>query len=210
MKGPGAARLPAAVLGSGPTTAVFLHQTDGNGLCGWWPYAVWLTSHYKVRAVLLDLCNYNSKAVCPNQTFADDQRAQVAVGMRFARGLSASRIVLVGASMGGALALASATENRASAVVDLSGPDGWANAEASVSTPKLTVPLLMAASPADDNVVYSKLQKAFQLDPAKPKLFLNPPGSAHGYELLDGPSGNGWSPLASQVARWITGDYKTS
>ncbi|MDQ2851082.1 MAG: alpha/beta hydrolase [Actinomycetota bacterium] len=208
LKGPGAARLPVAVLGSGPTTAVFLHQTDGNGLCGWWPYAVWLTSHYKVRAVLLDLCNYNSKAVCPQQTFADDQRAQVAVGMRFAHRAGASRVVLVGASMGGALALASAKENRAAAVVDLSGPPGWGNAEASVTTPTLTVPFLLAASPNDGYVDYPKLQKAFALDPTQSKLFLSPTGGAHGYELLDSASGTGWSPLASQVARWITGDYR--
>lgn len=210
LKGPGAARLPAAVLGAGPTTAVFLHQTDGNGLCGWWPYAVWLTSHYKVRAVLLDLCNYNSMALCPEQTFADDQRAQVKVGMQFAHSLGASRVVLVGASMGGALALAGATENHASAVVDLSGPPDWANASAPAATSKLTVPLLLAASPDDDPQAYLKLQKAFTLAPTQPKLFFGPSGGAHGYELLDAASGTGWSPFAARVARWITGAYSPS
>lgn len=207
LKGPGTARLPAAVLGSGPTTAVFLHQTDGNGLCGWWPYAAWLTSHYKIRAVLLDLCNYNTKAVCPEQTFADDQRAQVAVGMRFAHGLGASRVVLVGASMGGALALASAQETGAAAVVDLSGPPGWGNAEASEAAPKLDIPLLVAASPTDGDVDYPALQKAFLLDTKQPKRFVSPVGGAHGWDLVENSSGTGWSPLASQVARWITGDY---
>lgn len=210
LKGPGAARLPAAVLGAGPTTAVFLHQTDGNGLCGWWPYAAWLTSHYKVKAVLLDLCNYNSRAVCPEQTFADNQRAQVAVGMRFARSLGASRVVLVGASMGGALALASARETAATAVVDLSGPPGWGNAEASQAAPQLKVPLLVAASPTDGDVDYPALQKAFALDPTQPKRFLSPAGGAHGWDLVQNPAGTGWSPLASQVARWITGDYQLS
>jgi pimeloyl-ACP methyl ester carboxylesterase len=97
---------------------LFLHQIDGDGLCGWWPFAAWLTQHYPVRAVLADLCGYGA-SYCPDQSFAADQLRQVRVlAHDTAR---PGRFVLVGASMGGALALASAAAIRAAAVVDLSG-----------------------------------------------------------------------------------------
>ncbi len=181
--------------------AVFLHQTDGDGLCGWWPFAVWLTDHHHVRAVLVDLCGYGD-ADCPPSTFADDQQAQVALAVRYARKAGTRRIVLVGASMGGALALGSATVVHANAVVDLSGPADWPHAEAGPAARRLRVPCLIAVSPDDPDASYPALKAAFATIPASHKKFI-PGDGAHGWDLLTDTT----TPLASTVAHWIEGTY---
>ncbi|HEU5266147.1 MAG TPA: dienelactone hydrolase family protein, partial [Jatrophihabitans sp.] len=204
LHGPGKASLPAAVVGSSTTVAVMLHQTAG-GLCGWWPYAAWVTAHYPIRAVLVDLCGWGTEARCPDPAFADDQHAQVAVAVRYARGIGAKRVVLVGASMGGALALATATETHADAVVDLSGPSKWPHADAATAAPRLRVPCLIVASKYDPNIDTAAVLAAYRLIPARPKRFV-PGDGPHGWDLL--PDATGWTPLARQVARWVVGDYK--
>src|SRR5690348_16415841 len=35
LRDPAVGRIPSVTAGSGRTVAVLLHQTDGNGLCGW-------------------------------------------------------------------------------------------------------------------------------------------------------------------------------
>lgn len=207
LRGPDHARLPAAVLGAGATVAVMLHQTDGGGLCGWLPYAAWVTAHYPIRALLVDLCGYGSYARCPGSAFAGNQRAQVALAVRYARDIGGTRVVLVGASMGGALALASATQTQADAVVDLSGPSDWPDAEAAPAARQLRVPALVVASPNDPNIDAAAVSAAYRLIPAKPKLFLTGDGQ-HGWDLLPNATGTGWTPLAHEVAQWIVGRYR--
>jgi pimeloyl-ACP methyl ester carboxylesterase len=205
--GPGGARLPVIDLGQASTVAVFLHQTDGDGLCGWWPFAVWATDRFHFRAVLVDLCGYG-KAQCPPGTFTDDQKAQVALAVQRARTATTRRVVLVGASMGGALAIGSATAVHADAVVDLSGPADWTHSEAAPAARQLRVPCLVAVSPGDSDASYTALKAAFDTITASPKKFV-PGDGAHGWDLLTDPTRltPTWRPLATTVARWITGNY---
>ncbi len=206
-KGPGGAVLPHASVGRGDTAAVFLHQTDGDGLCGWWPYASWAAAHYPMRAVIVDLCDYG-KASCPTKAFDQDQLAQVAFVVRQVRATNPKRLVLVGASMGGALALAAGTSARANAVVDLSGPPDWTGAPALPATRRLRAPLLVASSPGDPSTDYAALRAAFATARAVPKKFVRGDGE-HGWALLSATGGpNDWQPLARTVGRWIVGDYR--
>ncbi|PZS13678.1 MAG: hypothetical protein DLM57_16105 [Pseudonocardiales bacterium] len=201
ITGPSRARLPVLDVGQGSTVAVFLHQTDGDGLCGWWPFAAWLTAHVHVRAVLVDLCGYGN-ADCPPSSFAEDQKAQVALAVQHARTAATRRVVLVGASMGGALALGSATAVHADAVVDLSGPADWTNAKAGPAARLLRVPCLIAVSPRDPDASYTDLKAAFATIPASPKKFVSGDGG-HGWDLLSDTT----APLATTVAHWIAGTY---
>ena len=165
-----------------------------------------MTAHYPIRAVLVDLCRYGSEAQCPGSAFADDQRAQVALAVRYARNIGGKRIVLVGASMGGALALATATQTHADAVVDLSGPSKWPDAEAAPAARQLRVPALVVASPNDPNIDSAAVLAAYRLIPARSKRFV-PGDGPHGWDLLPDATGTGWTPLAHQVAEWIVGHY---
>jgi hypothetical protein len=203
--GPEKSVLPTATIGSGDTTAVFIHQTD-SGLCGWWPYAAWVTSHYPVRAVLFELCDYG-EARCLGGRFDANQLRQVAFAVAQARRAHPQRLVLVGASMGGALALAAATGAHADAVVDLSGPPDWNGADALPAARKLRVPLLIAASPGDPDADYAGLRTAYAAAPVTTKRFVVGDGP-HGWELLSATGGADWRPLAGTVGRWIVGNYR--
>lgn len=193
-------QLAAAELGRGPTWAVFLHQTDRDGLCGWWPYAA-RVAQQDVHVLLLDFCGYG-RSTC-TKPLVDDQIGQARAAVAYARRHGAERVTVVGASMGGAVALPSATASRADAAVDLSGPPDWPGTSLARDATSLTIPTLLAVSPEDPASVPA-FRKAIRQVPAVIKR-LEVLDYGHGYELLGYP-GN-WSELATTVRRWITADY---
>jgi hypothetical protein len=70
LSGPRSALVYAAVVGTGPTTAVFVHQAGPTGLCGFWPYADWLARTRGVRSLLFSQCA-NGASQCPPGNTAD-------------------------------------------------------------------------------------------------------------------------------------------
>jgi pimeloyl-ACP methyl ester carboxylesterase len=207
LTGPDGSRLPVVDIGAGSTVAIFVHQTDGDGLCGFCPYAVWVASQTGVRSVLFDLCSFGS-ADCHNGSFADDQLAQLALAVAYARAIpGVRRTVLVGASMGGALALAAAGRDRVDAVVDLSGPPDWTGAPAAAAAGAVRVPCLVVASPNDSDADYGGIRAAFEKVKGTPKRFVVGAGP-HGWDLLGSP--DAWTPLATTVAAWIKGNYRAA
>ncbi|MBW8752403.1 MAG: alpha/beta fold hydrolase, partial [Propionibacteriales bacterium] len=113
-------------IGAGRTVVVLVHQTDGGGFCGWLSFAARIAAVPGQVAVAVDLCGYG-QAVCPQgSTAVGRQVEQVRLAIDEAvRRFHPRRVVLVGASMGGSLAvLTAARDHRLDAVVDLSGPDG--------------------------------------------------------------------------------------
>lgn len=207
LHGPSGATLPGVEVGHGTTFAILLHQTDGYGFCGSWPFADWLATEHDVHALLFDLCGFG-RARCPDSKFSSDQQAQVALAVKWAQAHGGRRVVLVGASMGGALALSTAAVTRVDAVVDLSGPPSWPGAEARKAVPKITVPVLMVVSPNDPYASYPESHAAFNKIPARHKRFIKGTG-AHGWSLLSGYTASAnrtrWLPLATTVAHWIKG-----
>ncbi len=139
--------MPAARLGEGRTALVLLPQTDGNGLCGWLPFMpVAAAAGYATLAI--DLCQYGAQCRAVDEgTFTDaDQTDPVEVAVRYAREeLGARRVVVMGASMGGSVALMSAVAVRGlAAVVDLSGPLDWPGVEVARGGRAVPVPALVA------------------------------------------------------------------
>lgn len=192
--------LVAAEVGRGPTWAVLLHQTGGDGLCGWWPYANRLAGQ-GVHVLLLDLCGYG-RSTCVDPV-VDDQIGQASAAVAYARSHGAARVTVVGASMGGAVALPSATASRADAVVDLSGPPDWPGTNLARDAKELSIPTLLVVS-GDDPFSVPAFRKAIKQVPAETKR-LEIVAGGHGYEMLG--SAGSWSLLATTVRRWITADY---
>ena len=60
-----AGRFPAVMAGSGDTVAVLLHQTDGNGLCGWLEHVPALIADPGVSVLAIDLCTYGAAECRP-------------------------------------------------------------------------------------------------------------------------------------------------
>ena len=192
--------LNTAWLGSGETVAVLLHQTDGDGLCGFLFYAEHLAKA-GVRVALLDLCGYGQSA-CGDAPVSTDPVAQVRLVTEAARSAGARRVVLVGASMGGSLAVTAAAAVRADALVDLSGPAQFDRSDVSSDAPTVTMPALIAfgrTDPAD----LAAVRRALPTMPTKDKTLLVFK-AGHGYDLLRDVYSGELTPLADRVARFVS------
>ncbi|MFC4784359.1 alpha/beta hydrolase [Nocardioides sp. MAHUQ-72] len=202
LRGPAGAVLPAVTAGHGRTVAILVHQTDGNGLCGWLSFAQHLAGVPGVRALALDLCTYG-EARCEGG-YVERQTDQVRLAVDHAlETLHAERVVLVGASMGGSLAvLTAARDHRVDAVVDLSGPDEWAAPAVHVAARGLEAPTLFAVARDEGEDEVAAMRKAAASAPRGSELALEEAG--HGYELLEEPDGRPTG-LSGRVLAWVRG-----
>lgn len=194
---------PAAYFGSGRDAAVLLHQTNGDGACGWFPIAGMIAAQ-GVRVVAFDLCGYGA-ATCPTTT---SPARQVRAAVRWARAHGAHRVTVVGASMGGSVALGTAHATKPDAVVDLSGPMSWTGVTGSAGAARgLDAPLLAAAADADPSSDATALRRAALSSPGIHRFVKSPDG--HGVEMLTSYKNGktGPTPLLRTVIRWIKGQY---
>jgi pimeloyl-ACP methyl ester carboxylesterase len=122
LSAPGGAQLYAAVVGTGPATAVFVHELGPRGLCGFWAYADWLARTKGVRSLLFSQCGAGASQ-CPPGKAADQWLAGTTAAVTWVRAQGAGQVTLVGASVGGVVALQVAASIRppVAAVVNLSG-----------------------------------------------------------------------------------------
>lgn len=194
-------RLPAVTMGQGRTVVIFLHQTDGDGLCGWLGFASRVTDQPGRAALMFDLCGYGA-ATCRDRGFRDDQTAQVDLAVRFARQrMNAARVVLVGASMGGSVAVLSAADGMAiDSFVDLSGPVEWLGSDLLKASRRAQVPGLFAMGRTDGTVAFRTTKAMAAAAPAGSRFEGAPYG--HGYELVEDGFGV-LQPVGTEVLRWI-------
>lgn len=207
LRGPGGVRLAAVVVGRGPVTAVYAHQTGGEGLCGFWAYAQWLAEQRGVRSVLVDFCGVGGSVCELGDDFFDDQPAQLTLAVEWARAHGGREVSLVGASLGGTVAsvTASTTRPRVDAVVNLSGPVEWDPYDLGRAMPRLTMPTLLALAPDDPVASVPHYRRLIRLVPGRPKRFVVA-DSGHGWDLLGYSTDVGFRPtaLARTVADWVS------
>ncbi|MFW6869797.1 alpha/beta hydrolase [Nocardioides sp. CPCC 206347] len=197
-------KVSAVRAGTGPTVAILLHQTDGNGLCGWLPYAADLLAEPGVQVLAIDLCGYGESTCNGGRRSGPGQADAVGVAVREARtGLGATRVVVVGASMGGSVALmAAASDAKIDAAVDLSGPVDWAGIEVIDGGRALRVPVLVSMADDEGEEAVAGSQSIADQAPAGSRF--EPAESGHGYRLLlDGDALP--AALHEAVAAWIRG-----
>lgn len=178
-------RLGAVAYGTGSTALVLLHQIGRGGLCGWVTYARWAADQ-GVLAVAVDDCTHGpSRCAGPA---AGDTRAMVALAVDWSRARGATRVAVIGASMGGARALGVGQAAGADVVIDLSGPVHWDGVPDAVDAGRATtVPLLLVTSAADRTIPADELAAAVAASPAQHKRFVKLPGRAHGWDItMDG------------------------
>ncbi|WGY00946.1 alpha/beta fold hydrolase [Nocardioides sp. QY071] len=195
-------KVSAVTAGTGPTVAVLLHQTDGNGLCGWLPYAADLVAQ-GVQVLAIDLCGYG-ESKCRGDRKGPHQVDAVGVAVREARTrLGATRVVVVGASMGGSVALmTAATDPDVDAAVDLSGPVDWDGIEVVDGGRALKVPVLVAMADGEGEDQVTGAQAIVGQAPEGSRF--EAAESGHGYDLLLDADAQPL-PLAETVATWIRG-----
>ncbi|MDX6213925.1 MAG: hypothetical protein QOF82_3012 [Frankiales bacterium] len=125
----------ALELGSGKVGVVLAHQYQQN-LCAWQPYAhVLANKGYRV----IDI------------SFGDDLVGDVIAAAAQLRAKGSTKVILVGASMGGTTVVAAAAliKPRVAAVIDLSGPSTFQNVSAIDAAPRLAMPAFFVASKDD-------------------------------------------------------------
>jgi pimeloyl-ACP methyl ester carboxylesterase len=196
--------LSGALVGSGPVGAVLIHEYPRD-LCGWWPYARYLARH-GVRALLFDLRCFGESG-CPGgrgHAVADVDAAMAELRRRGAR-----RVALVGASMGGAIAVVAAARLHPAAVVDLSGERDTSgltpgiDADAGAAARGVTAPALFAVARGDRYVPVADMRAvARRVRSTTRRVIVLPAGAGHGWDLMFG-TATEWSPLAATVTAFI-------
>lgn len=142
--------LPVTTVGDGPVTVVLLHQIRG-GACGWASFLSRAGGDERFRFVAPDLCGLG-ESDCVGE-LSLDQVAQAQLVLDWVRRTHRPRAVaVVGASMGGAIAVRAAGLGLdLDGVVNISGPDGWFDGDPiATDIRRATVPMLHVYDPADD------------------------------------------------------------
>lgn len=202
--GPSGSSLIGAQTGSGDRVALLLHQTNGDGLCGFWPFMA-AAAKEGVRLVAFDLCGYGGSQCAPGSEAARDPVAQVRAVVDRLRQEGARSVTLVGASMGGTIAVGSAAEVKADRVVDLSGPTSWNGVpDTAKALRELRIPVLVVASPGDTDTDPAALQRAVAASPSRQKAYVQGPVGMHGVTLLkDIAPEDPVTPIGKQVLAFV-------
>jgi dienelactone hydrolase len=168
---PAAGREVGVVLaGTGPTALVFSNMS-GETLCDWLPTAlIYAKQGYRVA-----LYEYSSHEQSPAADLTD------VVGELRHRG--ATRIALVGASMGGTTSIAVANSVHAVAVFVLSAPASYGLMDAVTAVARVTVPSWFGVGELDAGFVQSA-KDLYEHSGAKNKHLEILPSGAHGTALL--------------------------
>jgi pimeloyl-ACP methyl ester carboxylesterase len=176
------AALVGVVLGSGRTGLVLGHQV-GSDLCEWIQQAqAFAEQGYQVLA--FDFEGFgDSQPGSGTDTGIDTDVVAAAEQLR-RRG--ATRIVLIGSSMGGTAVLSAATRIRppVAGVVSLSGPASFQDVDAGAAISRLRVPVLFVAG-ADDQPFASDARAMYRAAPTRDKRLLVIPGGGHGTSMLE-------------------------
>lgn len=172
--------------GSSATVAVLLPQI--GGLCGWGRWAAAAADQAGVTSLLVNPCGYG-ESTCPDDADADPLN-EVAPAVALAReDLGATRVVLLGTSMGGSLTvMAVAAGADVDAWADVSGPPAWEGTDLADLAPDL----------ASDGVPDGLVVMAPSDGPA---IFAAARGLARraGVPFVAGRSGHGWELLVDPV-----------
>src|SRR3954454_16527526 len=174
--------LSGAVAGAGPVGAVLIHEYPLD-LCGWWPYARYLAGH-GVHVLLFDLRCFGRSGCGHGRGHAT---TDVAAAMAELRRRGARRIALVGASMGGTIAVVAAARLHPAAMVDLSGERDTTgltpgiDADAGAAAHGVTAPALFAVARGDRYVPVDDMRAvARRVRSPTRRLIVLPAAAGHG------------------------------
>jgi alpha-beta hydrolase superfamily lysophospholipase len=204
--------LDGVLVGGGPAGVVLVHQYPSD-LCGFWPFADYLAKR-GLRAFAIDLRCFGRSA-CPEGEARGRVVDDVAAAVAELRRRGASRVGLVGASMGGAAVLIAGTRVQppVAAVVSLSGePDptslvGGIALNAGAVVGKLTVPAMLVVATNDSYVSVPETRAMYRAVKSKDKrleVLAGPFDARHGWQLLTDPASGQFGSGAAKVAAFLT------
>jgi Dienelactone hydrolase family len=171
------------IIGEGDTVAVFVPQS-GSDYCGFKKFAVLLADH-GIQSVLINLCNMGGTLCVGNDVVTSGADAVLAAADQ-ARSNGATRVVAVGASMGGTTVIAASETakdgRQLDAVADLSGPIEFEGVNTLVGAEDIAIPMFLAV--ADSDRVVSAYQMKQLADSSSSPDWAQYGGTGHGWDLL--------------------------
>jgi dienelactone hydrolase len=175
---PDGTTVPGVILGTGGRGVVLANMSDDfsdTGLCDWMMYAPELAeAGYRVAVF-----NYSESE--------EDQDVQAAVAALRERG--ATKVALVGASMGGTVSLSAAAQldPAPDAIVALSPPTEFRGVDAVAPAKKVTIPSLFVVANGDTQFV-APTKALHKASAAKDKKLTVVEGPSHGIALMLDPA----------------------
>ena len=171
-------QLRAAVAGNGPIGVVLANQSDNNA-CQWLPFPAYLSAH-GIRLLGFDYGNR-------------DPSAEVQAAARFLRERGVRKVVLIGASIGGAVVIDAGVHLRPepAAVVSLSAVPEATLYPFPADARRLRSPIFQIGAAEDQLTQSGQVTRAlFHESPSPAKRLLMIPGTQHGVDFVDAGAGN--------------------
>lgn len=171
-------RLGAAIAGKGSTGVVLANQTD-NSACEWLPFPAYLAAH-GMRVLAFD---YGS----------GDPSKEVQAAARFLQSHGVRHLVLIGASIGGAVVIDAGLHLRAppAAVVSLSAVPEATVYPFPADARRLHSPTFQIGSTEDQLTQSGQVTRAlYRESPSRAKRLLMISGTQHGVDFVDTGAGN--------------------
>jgi alpha-beta hydrolase superfamily lysophospholipase len=201
LESPDGVRLYGIEAGRGGVGVVLAHQGRST-LCGSLPYMQTL-----VDAGFLVLAfdfRGNGKSETPEDA---DARLELGRDLEAAvsriRSNGAEKVVLIGASMGGAASVQNGADLEVDAIVSLSGTRLWPGFGVNHpdSLPRISVPFVMYVSRNDSNVPLEEAQGIVAAVGSKDKDLVVLEGSDHGYAFVQ--TSDNASEIRAEILDWI-------
>jgi pimeloyl-ACP methyl ester carboxylesterase len=167
------ASLPAALIGTGPTGVVLANQTD-NSACQWLPFPYLLARH-GMRVLAFD---YSSQR---------DSSVEVQAAARYLTDHGARHLVLIGASLGGAVVIDAAAHLRPEpdALISLSAVPEATTYPFPADARRLGSPIFHIGGTADPVTRDARDTRAlYRASPSPAKRLLLIEGSGHGVDYV--------------------------
>jgi len=200
----GVGRIQVGTIGTGEKVAVFFHQGGRGSMCGFAEYASWLAEQ-GVRSVLVNQCGHGDSECDAGLPVVETWPAVARAVIADAKGDGATRITVVGASAGGALAMVMAAESPdIHAMVTLSGALDYSGLDSTAAAAEVRQPVLIAVAPEDEPTPEDLQALGDAISSTeKQVVVVDDQVGDHGWDLLM--EGEEWTPLAEQARTLIVG-----
>ena len=180
-------QIKGVVLGTGKTAVVLGHQGNRN-VCSWLDFAHALANK-GFTALALDFRGYGGSILKQGATKQTASDLDVSAAVAEVRKRGATKVVVVGASLGaiGAVVAASQIDPPIQGIIHISGPKACCELDAGAAVEKLTMPILFVVTKDDPEA--ADTQELFAATKTKQKKLVEYDGIEHGTDIFDGPKG---------------------
>lgn len=171
------------LVGEGPVGVVLAHmgEAGSNSYRSWMPFARYIADRGVTTALAIDLRGYGRSVASPSFT---RQSLDISAAINFLKDRGFTRIVCMGASMGGNACVEASLQN-----LDLAGLAVIAsNPSLERDYSVLTMPKLFVLEKGDPYGLTERMNAVYEMMP-EPKEFHTFPEDVHGTRMFETPSG---------------------